>query len=87
MGGLAPASRLPGFASATLFDLIDYLTSNILLPLGGLAMALFAGWIVPVRTLVAELGLSPPATALLSAMLRYVVPLGIAAVGIGPLLD
>ena len=36
---------------------------------------------------VAELGLSPPATALLSAMLRYVVPLGIAAVGIGPLLD
>ena len=85
--GWYPLAALPGFASATVFELLDYLTSNILLPLGGLGVALFAGWAVPVRALVAELGLSPPAATLLSAMLRYVVPLGIAAVGLGPLLD
>lgn len=30
----------------TPFDLIDYLVSNILLPLGGLLIALFTGWVV-----------------------------------------
>jgi neurotransmitter:Na+ symporter, NSS family len=81
-----PLAGVAGFAQATVFDLLDYLTSNVLLPAGGLALALFAGWAVPVRALVAELGLSPAASALLAAMLRYVVPLGIAAVGLAPLL-
>jgi NSS family neurotransmitter:Na+ symporter len=30
----------------TLFDLLDYLTANILLPLGGLFIAIFAGWVM-----------------------------------------
>jgi neurotransmitter:Na+ symporter, NSS family len=30
----------------TWFDLMDYLTANILLPLGGLLIALFAGWVM-----------------------------------------
>lgn len=30
----------------TIFDLLDYLTANILLPLGGLLIALFTGWIM-----------------------------------------
>lgn len=30
----------------TIFDLIDHLTANILLPLGGLLIALFAGWVM-----------------------------------------
>jgi len=28
----------------TFFDLLDYLTANIMLPLGGLLIAIFAGW-------------------------------------------
>lgn len=31
----------------TFFDILDYLTSNIMLPLGGLAIAVFAGWMLP----------------------------------------
>lgn len=31
----------------TFFDLLDYLTANIMLPLGGLAMAIFAAWLMP----------------------------------------
>ncbi len=30
----------------TFFDLLDYLTTNIMLPLGGLFIALFAGWVL-----------------------------------------
>ena len=30
----------------TLFDNLDFLTSNIMLPLGGLAIVIFAGWII-----------------------------------------
>lgn len=80
-----PLAALAGFATATVFDLVDHLTSNILLPLGGFAIAIFAGWVVPVRSLVGELGLSPLGAAALRIILRYVVPLGIAAVGLGPL--
>jgi NSS family neurotransmitter:Na+ symporter len=81
-----PLGALSSFAQATVFDLLDYLTSNILLPLGGFAIALFAGWVVPVRTLIGELALSSTGAALLCAVLRYVVPIGIAAVGLARLL-
>ena len=79
-----PLAALPGFAQATLFDLLDYITSNVLLPVGGFALAIFAGWVVPVRTLIAELGLSSTGGTLLSAILRYAVPLGIAGAGLAP---
>lgn len=29
-----------------LFDLLDYLTSNIMLPIGGVAISIFAGWVL-----------------------------------------
>ena len=34
------------FFDRTLFDNLDFLTSNILLPLGGLAIVIFAGWVM-----------------------------------------
>lgn len=39
-----PLSMFKLFESKTLFDLLDYLTTNIMLPLGGLLAALFVGW-------------------------------------------
>ena len=74
-----PFGAVAGFESATVFDLLDYLTSNLLLPIGGLAIALFAGWAVPDRMLVEELGLSPAGGRVLRAILRYVAPAAIAA--------
>ncbi len=74
-----PFGAVAGFESATVFDLLDYLTSNILLPIGGLAIALFAGWAIPDRMLVEELGLSPAGGRVLRSLLRYVAPAAIAA--------
>jgi NSS family neurotransmitter:Na+ symporter len=81
-----PLAAWSDFAQATVFDLLDHLTSNILLPAGGFAVALFAGWAAPARLLVEELALSPTGAVLLRALLRYVVPAAIAVVGFAPLL-
>jgi len=81
-----PLAGIAGFGEATVFDLLDHLTSNFLMPVGGFTIALFAGWVVPTRTVVDELGLSSTGAAVLSLTLRYVVPLGIATVAIAPLI-
>ena len=68
------------------FDLLDYLTSNLLLPLGGFAIAVFAGWAVPAGVLENELRLGPVVGRGLRFLLRYVAPAGIAATTLLPFL-
>lgn len=84
--GWFPVAGLPGFERATVFDLLDYLTSNILLPLGGLAIALFGGWAVPASMLAEELRLTPAGARALRILLRYVAPLAIVAAATSPML-
>jgi NSS family neurotransmitter:Na+ symporter len=84
--GVFPLGFLPAFATATIFDLLDHLASNLLLPLGGLALAIFTGWALPARLLGEELQLGPAAAALLRLLLRYAVPAGIAAATVAPAL-
>lgn len=43
------------FLAGSIFDNLDFLTSNILLPLGGLLIALFAGWVMCKSSTVDEL--------------------------------
>jgi NSS family neurotransmitter:Na+ symporter len=65
----------------TLFDLKDYLTTNIMLPLGGLAIALFAGWAVGRRLSEEELAMrSPRLYGLWRFTIRYIAPGGIVLV-------
>jgi neurotransmitter:Na+ symporter, NSS family len=68
-----------GFPNATFFDVLDQLTSNMLLPIGGFALALFGGWVVPKNLLVAEVPFGPVGVSLFRTLLRYVVPMAIAA--------
>lgn len=69
-------------AQATVFDLLDYLTSNLLLPVVGFGIAVFAGWVMPQQVLVAQLRLAPATAAALRLLLRWVAPVGIAAVAL-----
>ncbi len=75
-----PLDMLDRFATATVFDLLDYLTSNVLLPIGGLGLALLVGWALPARLLKEELSLTTAGAALLRAVLRYIVPIVIGAI-------
>lgn len=43
------------FGGFTLFDIMDYLSANILLPLGGLFVALFVGWYLNKKDVMGEL--------------------------------
>ncbi|HMN65866.1 MAG TPA: sodium-dependent transporter [Burkholderiaceae bacterium] len=81
-----PLAGLGIVSSATVFDLVDQLTSNLLLPLGGLAIASFAGWAVPTRMLAEELRLGARAARALRFALRYVAPAGIVAATLSPVL-
>lgn len=77
--GWHPLAGLGLAPTATFFDLLDQLTSNLMLPLGGLAIAVFAGWAAPHRMLAEELRLGPAGASALRVALRYVAPAGIAA--------
>ncbi len=62
----------------TFFDLLDYLTSNIMLPLGGLAMAVFVVWVMPKQATVDELNLnSPSAFNLWLFLVKFVAPIAV----------
>ncbi|MAV31057.1 MAG: sodium-dependent transporter [Cycloclasticus sp.] len=44
----------------TFFDILDYLTANVMLPLGGLCIAIFAGWIMSKEASAEELSFTKP---------------------------
>ncbi|MDH5573641.1 MAG: sodium-dependent transporter [Gammaproteobacteria bacterium] len=52
-----PLSMFERFEHKTIFDLFDYLTANIMLPLGGLFIAIFAGWFMQREASVDEMQL------------------------------
>jgi NSS family neurotransmitter:Na+ symporter len=74
--------RFFGIASSkTPFDLLDYLTSNIMMPAGGLMVALIGGWCLSRETTRQELGLADGwGFKLWRGLVRYVVPLAIVVI-------
>ena len=64
----------------TIFDLLDYLTANILLPLGGLLIALFAGWVMNQNHSKGELGLEDTDYRRWQFLIRFVTPVAIVLV-------
>ena len=73
----------------TFFDWMDYLTSNVMLPLGGILIALYAGWKVSRATLAEQLDVAVEAEApggrkllfhVWLWLVRVVVPLAVALV-------
>jgi NSS family neurotransmitter:Na+ symporter len=79
--GVAPLGMVDLFAGMTVFDLIDYFTANILMPLGGILIALFVGWKLRPEVLAEELPLmSPMVLKIWLVMIRIVVPIAIVAV-------
>ncbi|MCG8379466.1 MAG: sodium-dependent transporter, partial [Proteobacteria bacterium] len=63
------------------FDVMDKLTSNILLPLGGLFVAIFAAWIMRRESSRNELALkSETSYRLWVILVRYVAPVGVVLV-------
>jgi len=76
-----PLSVVPIFRESTLFDLLDYLTANIMLPLGGLFIALFAAWVMKRSDTVDELDMGEGVGYKMWRMLVcYVTPVAVSIV-------
>ena len=62
----------------TFFDILDYLTVNLMLPLGGLLIALFAVWVMRRESSVSELGIGDgPVYRAWRLVARYITPIAV----------
>ncbi len=76
-----PLQAFDTFADKTVFDLLDYFVSNVLLPLSAMLLALFAGWLMSSESVREELGWRDgPMFALWRWAARLVAPLAVALV-------
>jgi neurotransmitter:Na+ symporter, NSS family len=68
-------------AGKGVLDLFDYVTANLLLPLGGILIAVFAGWVLPRAVTLDELGgRDGIGYRLWRFLIRYVAPAAVALV-------
>lgn len=77
---VTPLSMFERFESKTVFDLLDYFTANVMLPLSGLLTAIFVGWCVARESLKSDLALEGGAFALWYNLIRYATPVAVAIV-------
>jgi NSS family neurotransmitter:Na+ symporter len=83
---LRPLGFVPGLDQLNFFDTMDYVSSNILLPVGAILTSLFMGWRVERMFADSELAETSPFGRLACVwLLRYVCPLAIIAVLIAAL--
>jgi NSS family neurotransmitter:Na+ symporter len=78
---VTPLAGFASFADMNIFALIDYFTANLLMPLGGILMALFVGWLVRPAVLAEDLFSGKPLLFTIWLwMVRLVAPLAIVGV-------
>ena len=65
------------FENKNFFDTLDYLTANIMLPLGGLFIAIFAGWLMREQSSREEMNTWPWVFKLWRFLVRFVTPLAV----------
>lgn len=63
-----------------LFEVLDHLAADILLPIGGLLIALFTGWVMKRSATTEELNTSPLAYTIWRFCIRWFTPVAIIAV-------
>jgi NSS family neurotransmitter:Na+ symporter len=76
-----PLASLDRFADFGYFEILEYLTANIMMPLSGLLLAVFVGWLVKPEMISAELQMKNPAVfRIWFWLLRWVAPVSIALI-------
>ena len=79
-----PLAFIAGFESMTIYDDLDYVMSNVLLPVGAFLTAIFIGWFASRESIREEMGLPDgPAFKTWRFLIRFVVPFAVAVIFIG----
>ncbi len=76
-----PLASFERFSDFGYFEILDYLTANIMMPMSGLLLAIFVGWMIKPEAIQEELQIKNP--ALFRAwfwLLRWVAPISIALI-------
>jgi len=74
---VTPLGMFAAFEGKTIFDLLDYFTANIMLPLSGLLTAVFVGWFVAKESLKSDLDLQGGGFNLWYNLIRFVTPIAV----------
>jgi NSS family neurotransmitter:Na+ symporter len=61
----------------TFYDLLDGLTANLMLPIGGLAIAVFAAWVMKAEFSSEELAMPKPQFQLWLFLCKYIAPVAV----------
>ena len=66
----------------TFFAFFDFVTQKVMMPLGGLLMAIFVAWVLPKKIVQAQLRLpgGRPVEVLWEVLIKVATPLGVLAV-------
>ncbi|GAB3113680.1 sodium-dependent transporter [Aestuariicella hydrocarbonica] len=75
-----PLGMLSLFEGKTFFDVFDYLTSTLVMPLCSIFVAIFVGWVLPRSITASELDGETLSYKVWRSLVRYVAPVGLAAV-------
>ena len=70
-----PLDFIPLFEGKNFFGVVDTLTDSIMLPVGGLLVAVFCGWVVSEHTFRDEIRLTGGGFTLWRFLVRYVAPI------------
>ncbi|MFN5171290.1 MAG: sodium-dependent transporter [Cyclobacteriaceae bacterium] len=73
-----PLSFVTPLSQKTIFEVIDYFGSNLLMPLGGILMAVLAGWLLPGPSIKSELLGSNAQFQIWRLIVRWLAPLAVA---------
>ena len=72
-----------------MFDLFDFVTAKLMLPLGGLLISIFTGWYLDKKLVWSEIThngtLKVPTYKLIIFILKYVAPIAISVIFINEL--
>mgnify|MGYP005989598675 CR=1 FL=1 len=79
LGSFSFLSDVTFFGKNT-FDFLDYITANIMLPLGGILIALFAGWVVKDKFAQDELQLSDSIYKMWNISMKFTAPIAVTIV-------
>jgi NSS family neurotransmitter:Na+ symporter len=83
-----PLDMIPQLQGRTVFSILDYVTSNLILPINALMIAVLAGWAIASRQMRQDIGIgSSVSWALWQASVRYLAPVAILCVFIANLLE
>ena len=80
LAGVTPITFIPALAEKSVFEVYDFVTASVLIPINGLLIAVFAGWIMTASALEDELAMGQDGMfsfTLWRILIRYVAPFAV----------